>query len=95
MPRPRPWMLTFVQSFLVATQLPRTCLAQSSVQAVTASSTISGQPSATTSGPAQTHTIQVGLLDHKFKPDTTVANVGDVVGPASLALNLVLTSYRL
>ncbi|KAH7382595.1 hypothetical protein DE146DRAFT_760433 [Phaeosphaeria sp. MPI-PUGE-AT-0046c] len=35
--------------------------------------------SSTISAPAQTHTIQVGLADHKFKPEVTEANVGDTV----------------
>ncbi|CAE7174154.1 hypothetical protein PTTW11_05577 [Pyrenophora teres f. teres] len=33
----------------------------------------------TGSAAAQTHTIQVGLADHVFKPDTTVANIGDTI----------------
>jgi plastocyanin len=35
-------------------------------------------PSATSSAPAQTHTISVGI-DHKFKPDITQAEVGDII----------------
>lgn len=34
--------------------------------------------SATSSAPAQTHTISVGI-DHKFKPDVTQAEVGDII----------------
>ncbi|KAI2483607.1 hypothetical protein Ptr902_05924 [Pyrenophora tritici-repentis] len=42
-------------------------------------STISSTTSSTSSAAAQTHTIQVGLADHIFKPDTTVANIGDTI----------------
>jgi hypothetical protein len=42
------------------------------------SSTISEQSSITSSAPAQTHTVQVGLADHKFRPDVIEAEVGDV-----------------
>lgn len=35
-------------------------------------------PSATASAPAQTHTVQVGLADHKFRPEVTLAEIGDV-----------------
>jgi hypothetical protein len=34
---------------------------------------------ATTSSEPQTHTIQVGLLDHKMRPETTEAAVGDFI----------------
>ncbi|KAH8728955.1 hypothetical protein GQ44DRAFT_768822 [Phaeosphaeriaceae sp. PMI808] len=43
------------------------------------SSTVSNHPSSTSSAAAQTHTIQVGLADHKFKPEVTEAQVGDTV----------------
>ncbi|USP73494.1 uncharacterized protein yc1106_00768 [Curvularia clavata] len=76
--RSRSWKPAFIQSVLVATWLPGICLAQNGAQIVTAS-TPSIQPSSTTSAPAQTHTIQVGLADHKFKPETTEANIGDTV----------------
>jgi len=35
--------------------------------------------SSVVSGPAQTHTIQVGLADHKFVPNVTEAAVGDTL----------------
>lgn len=35
-------------------------------------------PSSTSSAPAQTHTVHVGLANHKFKPDVIAADVGDV-----------------
>jgi plastocyanin len=41
-------------------------------------STTTATSSSTSSAPAQTHTIQVGLADHKFKPDEIKADVGDV-----------------
>jgi hypothetical protein len=33
----------------------------------------------TSSSVPQTHTIQVGLLDHKIRPDTTEAAIGDII----------------
>jgi plastocyanin len=43
-----------------------------------APSSTSNQASSTSSAPAQTHTVQVGLADHKFNPNVTEAEVGDV-----------------
>ncbi|KAF2002362.1 hypothetical protein P154DRAFT_574306 [Amniculicola lignicola CBS 123094] len=40
---------------------------------------INQTPSATTTAPAKTHTVDVGNGDHKFKPDVTKAEVGDIV----------------
>lgn len=39
---------------------------------------VTPSPSATSSAPAQTHTISVGI-DHKFKPDVTQAEIGDII----------------
>ncbi|EUC35674.1 hypothetical protein COCCADRAFT_90218 [Bipolaris zeicola 26-R-13] len=87
----RCWVAAFLQFLLVSIQLPTTCLAHDSVQpdvqVVTASAITPGQPSSTTTAPAQTHTIQVGLADHKFRPEATVANVGDTVEFAFYPLN--------
>ncbi|KAJ8105539.1 hypothetical protein OPT61_g10113 [Boeremia exigua] len=41
--------------------------------------TIRESSSSTSSSLPQTHTIQVGLLDHKMRPDTTKAAVGDII----------------
>ncbi|KAH7379518.1 hypothetical protein BKA66DRAFT_442581 [Pyrenochaeta sp. MPI-SDFR-AT-0127] len=43
------------------------------------SSSTSSQPSSTSSAPTQTHTVQVGLADHKMRPEVTKAKVGDIV----------------
>jgi hypothetical protein len=51
------------------------------------STSISTQPSSTSSAPAQTHTVQVGLADHKFKPDVTEAAIGDVYSSTPTLLN--------
>ncbi|KAF5845307.1 hypothetical protein GGP41_002903, partial [Bipolaris sorokiniana] len=87
----RCWAVAFLQFLLVSIQLPTTCLAhdsvQPNVQVVTASAITPGQPSSTITAPAQTHTIQVGLADHKFRPEATVANVGDTVEFAFYPLN--------
>ncbi|KAF2125080.1 hypothetical protein P153DRAFT_400574 [Dothidotthia symphoricarpi CBS 119687] len=55
--------------------------AASSTPVVTSSPSITSAntPSSTSSAPPQIHTIQVGLADHKMKPEVTVANVGDIV----------------
>jgi hypothetical protein len=39
---------------------------------------VTPSPSATSSAPAQTHTISVGI-DHKFQPDVTQAEIGDII----------------
>jgi hypothetical protein len=77
-----PWASLFFVSLLLVTHLPTACLAQastgSSSGSPTVSSTTTSQSSSTSSAAPQTHTIQVGLADHKFKPETTNANIGDV-----------------
>lgn len=82
MHRSSSWISAILPSLLVVSQVSTACLAQDStgdsVEASVPSSTISDQPSSTSSAPAQTHTIQVGLADHKFRPEATTANVGDV-----------------
>lgn len=53
----------------------------------TTAATASSSPSPTSLPPSnsasssasQTHTIQVGLLDHKIRPETTEAAIGDIV----------------
>lgn len=76
------WISAILPSLLVISQVSTAYLAQestgNSVEASVPSPTISDQPSSTSSAPAQTHTIQVGLADHKFRPEATTANVGDV-----------------
>jgi len=42
------------------------------------SSSYSEASSTTSSAPAQTHVITVGKADHKFSPEVTQAEVGDV-----------------
>ncbi|KAF1913185.1 hypothetical protein BDU57DRAFT_581723 [Ampelomyces quisqualis] len=71
--------------FTFMLQLPALCMAQDSPDvSVTANArgpdaSTKSTPSSTSSAPAQTHTIQVGLADHKFKPDVIAADVGDTV----------------
>lgn len=81
MPRSQSWLHTVFLSLVVVIHLP-TGLAQddpaSSTESPTTSSIAPDQPSPTNSAPAQTYTIQVGLADHKFKPEVTTANIGDV-----------------
>jgi len=57
------------------------CFAQENSSAMVStmdSITKVARSSSVVSGPAQTHTIQVGLADHKFVPNVTEAAVGDV-----------------
>jgi hypothetical protein len=93
--RPSFWLQLLLASLLL--QLP-TCLAQMSMSSAAAvatpnarapdpSTSISTQPSSTSSAPAQTHTVQVGLADHKFKPDVTEAAIGDVYSSTPTLLN--------
>jgi hypothetical protein len=57
--------------FIPPTLFPALCAA--------ASSLTTGSPSQSTSlMPQQTHTVQVGLADHKFEPDVLQAGIGDV-----------------
>ncbi|EUC48652.1 hypothetical protein COCMIDRAFT_51479, partial [Bipolaris oryzae ATCC 44560] len=87
----RCWAVAYLHFLLVSIQLPTICLAHDSVQldvqVVTASATTPDQPSSTITATTQTHTIQVGLADHKFRPEATVANVGDTVEFAFYPLN--------
>ncbi|EOA83928.1 uncharacterized protein SETTUDRAFT_21263 [Exserohilum turcica Et28A] len=82
MPRSQSWLHTVFLSLVVVIHLP-TGLAQddpaSSTESPTTSSIAPDQPSPTNSAPAQTYTIQVGLADHKFKPEVTTANIGDTI----------------
>jgi hypothetical protein len=67
---------------LVSVIFPSICLAQDrdglSSDSPTASASTASESSSTSSAAAQTHTISVGLADHKFRPESTNANVGDV-----------------
>jgi hypothetical protein len=80
---------------LLFVHLPSTCLAQDndgySSDSPAPSSGVVNQPSSTSSAAAQTHTISVGLADHKFKPESTNANIGDVsehpIGHFKMALD--------
>jgi hypothetical protein len=60
------WSLVLLLSYISAV-----CLAEPSV-------TVASQSSSTSSAPAQTHTVQVALADHKFQPDVLQAGIGDV-----------------
>lgn len=83
----RPLWLQIVFIFFSA-QFNRECLAQESVSSGDSSATAQArnpssstaplQSTSTSSAPAQTHTIEVGLADHKFRPESTEAAVGDV-----------------
>jgi len=66
----------FATSFVVVAALFSTPIAaQSSL--VTSAPASSASVSASASASAQTHTISVGI-DHKFKPEVTQAEAGDV-----------------
>ncbi|CAO2652889.1 Nn.00g023000.m01.CDS01 [Neocucurbitaria sp. VM-36] len=82
----------FILSFFLAGCLPTICLAQdnnessnglstakANARSPDPSSSTTTQPSTTSSASAQTHTIQVGLADHKFRPEVTKAEIGDTV----------------
>jgi hypothetical protein len=56
--------------FLVLAYLATLSIAQSTQSVDT--------PTPTSSAAAQTHTISVGNGDHKFRPDVTQAEIGDV-----------------
>ena len=60
---------------------PSTTAAVSASSSSSFSTTLqsSASVSSTTTSEPQTHTIQVGLLDHKMRPETTEAAVGDFV----------------
>jgi hypothetical protein len=99
-PRPSSFLLHILLLSFLTIQLPTPCLAQdsssSSADTVAtadarrpdSTTSMSLQPSSTSSAAAQTHTIQVGLADHKFRPDVTEADVGDV------SLPLPIHSFR-
>ncbi|KAF2824277.1 hypothetical protein CC86DRAFT_408377 [Ophiobolus disseminans] len=73
------WLRVFLVSLLLVSTL---CLAQdveTNAREKDPTPSLSGSSSLTSSALAQTHTIQVGLADHKFKPDVTNAAVGDIV----------------
>jgi hypothetical protein len=76
---PMSWLLLVLQFSAV-------CLAQNDASATVA------RASSTSSAAAQTHTIAVGLADHKFIPDVTKAAIGDVsTNPISPSLCLPKT----
>jgi hypothetical protein len=69
--------------FSALAQLSVMCLAQSTTDARKTSSSImttatSVEADFTSSTAAATLTVQVGLADHKFKPEVTEADIGDV-----------------
>jgi hypothetical protein len=70
------------------------CTAQSSASPNAPSSTSPKSelqvPSSTSTAPIQTYTIEVGNGDHKFKPDVTLAKVGDVRLPPCLGNTYML-----
>jgi hypothetical protein len=70
--RKGPWTLswTFVLLLISTLQL---CAVKADP-----SVTISSTTSPISSVLSPTHTVKVGLADHKFEPDTTQAGVGDV-----------------
>ncbi|CBX90842.1 hypothetical protein LEMA_P058760.1 [Plenodomus lingam JN3] len=73
---------TFLLWALLAFQFMTACLAQDSLSSnavVTASTTLRSASSSTTSAPLQTHTIQVGLADHRMVPNVTRAAIGDTL----------------
>ena len=80
------WLPPILLSLFLSAQLSTTCLAQSntasggnSLAPITSTTVVTViQSSSASLAAAQTHTIQVGLADHIFKPDSTVANIGDV-----------------
>lgn len=71
---------------LVILRIPATCLAQQSTSSLGDGISGTQEPTVVTTlpksisspAPVQTHTIQVGLADHKIRPETTKANIGDV-----------------
>lgn len=76
------WLRTLIVTSFLLTLLPVVCMAQDSTvtadaRAPDASSSTTIRPSSTSSAPPQTHTVQVGLADHKFVPDVTEARIGD------------------
>lgn len=72
------WLLVLVLHFTAV------CFAQSSTSGSFSANARGPDSSSkvvaseTSSAPAQTHTVQVGLADHKFRPDVIAADVGDV-----------------
>ena len=76
------WASASVVCSLTFVVLPSICFAQDDFDlnssSPTASSTPANNSSSTSSAAVQTHTISVGLADHKFRPESTNANIGDV-----------------
>jgi hypothetical protein len=98
-PRPLSFLLQILLLSFLTLQLPTPCLAQDSTSSEATVATADArrpdsttssslQLSSTSSAVAQTHTVQVGLADHKFRPDVTEAEVGDV------SLPLPIHSFR-
>ncbi|KAH9868973.1 hypothetical protein J1614_008050, partial [Plenodomus biglobosus] len=81
-PRMSFWPSISLLQVFFALQFITACLAQirSSENVVAMASTTSKSASSSvSSAPLQTHTIQVGLADHKFVPNVTQAAVGDTL----------------
>jgi hypothetical protein len=95
--RPSSFLLQILLLSFLTLQLLSPCLAQDSSSSGDAVATadarrpdsttsIPFQTSSTSSAATQTHTVQVGLADHKFRPDVTEAEIGDVSLTFSLPL---------
>ena len=72
--------LTLLQIISVSAQDPSTATTEaiSSAEPSPSPTTFQSMSSTSSSAP-QTHIIQVGLLDHKIRPDTTEAAIGDII----------------
>jgi hypothetical protein len=57
--------------------------------------TISSTPNPVSSASSQVHTVKVGLADHKFEPDVTLAGVGDVSSCTRPCLHNVSSSFAI
>ncbi|KZM21025.1 uncharacterized protein EKO05_0011131 [Ascochyta rabiei] len=81
--RPSWFLLLLLASHLTTGMADDTTLSDLSTAAAAASSspsqTVLQSSTATTPQTPQTHTIQIGLLDHKMRPETTEAAVGDFI----------------
>src|SRR5690242_18228234 len=75
----------WLKMLLGVIRLPRTVAQEIIVTTTTSAASSSPSPTifqssaSTGSSAPQTHTIQVGLLDHKMRPETTEAHVGDII----------------
>lgn len=78
------WLLLLLMAFQFATNMAQD-LSSANISATEAIVSPSLSPttfqsiSSTSISAQQTHTIQVGLLDHKMRPETTEAAIGDII----------------